>query len=609
MTMAWAAGWHRPAGAAALRLRPRNAESLSVPGSAGTAWVSGYEARHVRTVTSDDGDPTALSMIGICLASGEELRAGLAAARLGRWSDLARWSGSYVTVVSQPAQTVVFGDLAGVSPVYFVPSEAGCLWATAATPLAARFGGEPDLVAVGLDLAVSGIEPYGGRAPYELVQRVPPGWMLRTHGSGYNLERWYSPTEAARYAEVATRFRGLLLDAVARRAALGSPITADFGGVDSSTLIALASRDQDVVGITYADHPGSQDLHYASALVGACPRVRHEVITRSAATLSYAELRGGAELPATDLPSGDVAVLGVDRAIVGLSALIGSSDHLTGLGGDQLLSGSPTSLSGALLSNRHEAIARARRMARADRTSTLRVLLAMTRLGRTSYPQALRQVSALLRSGVIDPTAEPPGWRDQLSWCTPNCAAGWLTRDAAASVSERLLALAASGSEHAAPHLLHGWTDIHRCALSSAGARQLAYSLGIAVHSPYLDNELVRACLALPAHLREPFGLFKPLVTDMRDLLPTEITCRKTKDTLRHTEQEGLRRNSGAVRAMLDSSELVSRGVLDHSVLSARFERYLAGADAAPVSVRRFLAAEIWLRQLDLRTSTWWEGI
>jgi asparagine synthase (glutamine-hydrolysing) len=602
--MRWAAGWHRVVRGETFDQRPRGADAVSGDGS--RVWTQGYEASHVREVVGEDR--LGLTVLGSCLGSDDELWEALDAVRGERWQDLAAWPGSYVIVARWPEETVVFGDLAGAASVYFVRTEAGYVWATAATPLAALIGGQPRLERLALSIAVDGVELYGGETPFEGVEVVPPGWLLRMRATGHTIERWCTPVRDATFTETAQAVRRLLVDGVARRAQLGRPVTADFGGVDSSTLIVLAARDQDVVGITYLDRPASEDLRYAAQVATSCPRVRHEVVNLTAELLHFSELGAGVKLPITDLPSGDVSVLGVDRAIMQVAARVGGSNHLIGLGGDQVLSAGATSLLATLASNRAELIRQARALARRDRTTTRNVTRAARQLARTGYSQSLQDVARVVRDSRISAVGESAPWRVELAWCTPMCASGWLTPSTAEWISHRLLQLAENGIEHDGPAAMHDWQSVRRCASNIAGARSVAHDLGITIHTPFLDNEMLRQCLGLAGHLREPFGSFKPLVTEaMADLLPAPIARRRTKDGIRNTVQKGLSQNAGPLRRLVASSQLCEQGILVQPAVSERFERMIHGVDTMAASVSRFVAAELWIRGLDLSRTSWWE--
>ncbi len=610
MFMPFVAGWHQLPGGSALDVRPRGSER--VRDISGVVWTTGYQRRHVRTRNTADRDQASLSAFGPCLASETEFSAAVQGVRRGRWRDhVGSWPGSCVTVAQEPGQTIVLGDLAGASRLYLVATEAGVLWCSAATPLAAYIGSRPRLQSLVLDMAVSGLEPFAGDVPFEGVQAVPPGSALLLDRNGWRIERWYAPIQPAVYPDVEHEFRQLIVDVMARYGALGSPISGDFGGVDSSLLLWLAARDQDVVAVTYADRPESEDVRYATRVAQECRRLRHFVVQRAEKLLHYAELAAAMEPPQSDLPSLDVASLAVDREILEIAGREGSSDHLTGVGGDQVLSAPPTSLAGLLRSHSWTALAGAHELARRDRSSTTRVLAEMQRLALTSHSRSLQRVARTLGAGgTVPPELDLQYWREELAWHATLSAADCLTPATRRWASEQLLRQAARRQEYDDPATMRDWQAVRCSAANVAGGRLLGRSMGIAVHEPLLGDSVLRLLLGLAGHLRQPPGQFKPLVTNgLRDLLPPAISSRHTKGSMHKTAQEGYRHNAWALRAMVDRSTLVQAGVLDGHAVGDRIERLIQGVWVSPRPISIFLAAEEWLRGLDLDRATWWTNV
>lgn len=600
--MRWVAGWHPTVVGAPVRTRPRGGRR--VIGEHELIWTVGYESRHIRTVGS--GDAT-LSVIGSCQATDAELRRALARFAEGDALDLAPWSGSYITSASRRGETVVVGDLAGAARVYFTPVHGGYLWTSAATPLADHVGGGLRLEALALELAVSGLELYGGKSPYERVCAVAPGDMLRMRGDGHVIEPRSREAAAASPEEVAERFAVLLPDAVIRRVRNARAASVDLGGVDSGSLAVLAAGAGNITAITYADHPGSEDVRYARQVVADTPGLRHVVVPRSPSSLHCSGLHDLGATPVVDLPSADLAYLGQTRAILRAAAQAGSSDHIIGLGGDEVLSAWPTSLVTMLELGGWSALRAAALWARWQRTSRVQMWLALARLASKSYPEALRELARSIGPDEIDADA-PDDWRPHLAWCSPMRATRLLTPNAAARVSEGIVEYAACAPKNPDPDSLHSWQDIRRGAANTAGARAVAESLGLTLHTPFFDHEVLRLLLGVPAFLREPPGKWKPLLREnMADGLPDAITQRTTKGAINNTAYLGPARNADALRELVRSSILVELGVLDPVALEDETERVIAGIGGAGASLHRIVATERWLRRT--ASATWWEPV
>jgi hypothetical protein len=607
--LTWAAGWIPRDHGCPLGFRPVAGRLLPVPGA---VWATGYRDDELRTAV--DGE-VSLSVVGVCLAADEELQRATAAARAGRWGELAGWGGSYVSVISRPGEIIVLGDLAGSARVYYAGTPEGHVWTTAATPLAAFLGAGRRLEPLALDMAVHGLELYGGEVPYEGVTAVPPGHALRIRQGRARLERWHAHPaglQEPEFAETATIFRELMLDAVARRVRrvpAGGRLTGDLsGGADSGALMCLAARLAGVTGLTYADFESAEAD--AARIASQVPGLSHEIIARDTATLHYRGIGHPGELPATDLPSGDLPVLGPDRAILDRAAALGSSDHLIGVGGDELLSARPSALCTLLRSgHRMRAFRGAVALSRRDRIPVRRTALALRLLARATYPDALRAAAMAIGSGTADAIVEPGDWQ-YLAWATPTAAAGWLSLGGRAAVSGRLLELADAGAWYPTPEAREDWQEIRRGASDIQGYRALARSRGITVHTPFYDRPLLRL-LDLPGHARELPPRFKALVTaGLRGHLPPAVAglIRKDDNNVLFTDQDGLRASAPALRALIASSALAEAGLIDRAALRAYADRAVAGVDTRHASLVRWAAAEVWLRDTDTRRVTWWEA-
>ncbi|MEV8060946.1 asparagine synthase-related protein [Streptomyces antimycoticus] len=71
---------------------------------------------------------------------------------------------------------------------------------------------------------------------------------------------------------------------------------------------------------------------------------------------------------------------------------------------------------------------------------------------------------------------------------------------------------------------------------------------GIHIAAPYLDNEVLRLCLAVPAAERAHPGSYKPLLRGMREVVPDFVLNRRTKGLMNSICFDGIRRYEGAIR-------------------------------------------------------------
>src|SRR5690606_11412863 len=142
------------------------------------------------------------------------------------------------------------------------------------------------------------------------------------------------------------------------------------------------------------------------------------------------------------------------------------------------------------------------------------VYRAARRLARTPYAQGIADAARLLRHAAHDANGSADhGGRGAildaslaaLSWCRPGPAARWLTGEALAEVSIRLEAVAARPRASAASG--RPGQRRARAALTRYAADHRVFEQAVEVrhqrlHAPFYDNQVVRACQALPETLR-----------------------------------------------------------------------------------------------------------
>jgi hypothetical protein len=603
----WSAGWRATRPGWKPDRVPRH--GVSAGQDFPCTWVIGHPTRHVRARRSPGGQARVLT-VGGCLPSAEELDRALRSTGWGRWQSLAAAPGSYLTVFSDPDETVVFGDLGGATPVYYAVVDGGVLWSTAATPLAAYVRDTPDLGMLALDLSINWIPPYGGGTPYEHVRAVPPGWALRIGRDGCSVQRWCAPLPRATFDQTAAAIAGQLVHGVARRVELGSPISGDFGGTDSTILVALAARHVDTVGITYVDNPATTDVEHGKRVALAMPRLTRRLVPRSVDSLYYEGIGAPERLPQTDLPSTAFVYNAHSKAILEVALEAGSGHHLFGFGGDQALSSGPDTLVARLRDGRIlSALALTATWARADRTSSWRAVRALAQgaVG-GSYPRAVGRAASAIGPGAID-DRDYAFWELAFTPVRPTAAAGWVSTDAAPRVRTLAGRLAGEPALWEDPLVDADYRFRWRTSRSLDGYVELAAGLGIDLHAPWMDTELIRVSWALRGWDREPHEFKQLARAGLREVLPPIVTERTGKDRLgiARTSQEGLGRHAAQVRELVESSRLVAAGVLDRARVRRGVEIAVLGGVTAERSVDAVLAADLWLTRRPWASPEWWK--
>lgn len=278
-----------------------------------------------------------LAVLGPCAAGEDDLWAVIT-----RWQIPARpWPGSYTIIVQDAAYTEIHTDLAGTCPIYAARRPEGTYLASSLLPLAALTGWRLDHAWLAVRLLCPDVPHlFEGRSPFTGVEILPPGIHATITMDGWHTTRTWTPDERS-FTDGAARLRAALVAGVATRVASAHTITTDLsGGLDSTSITFLAAHAASpgtrLIATTLRpagnDHGG--DLDHARRAAAALPELRHELVTIDQHCLPYTDVTG---VPLTDEPAPSTATFARFRCQLQLLACLGSDCHLTGDGGDGVL--------------------------------------------------------------------------------------------------------------------------------------------------------------------------------------------------------------------------------------------------------------------------------
>ncbi|MFD8270508.1 asparagine synthase-related protein [Streptomyces flaveolus] len=633
-------------------------------------WAVGdWRPDEVRVVTADP--QTRIAVLGICGASDEQLRVGLFAARGGALRHLTAWPGSYTAVVQVGRRITVCGDLAGARPVFHTPWAGGTAYATAALPLADLVEANLDFGHLAALLAAPDVPAaLDDSTPYDGVKRIPPGHALILRAGAREIAGYEQVASLAVAAPAADPDRAVdgvrdaLVEAVRtrlaaprhvpgdgidpgpvpgmgpaeRRAARGMPVPgigADLsGGPASGTLALLAAGLPGMPGTVLGHGTGAgerllavtfndlavggreSELERAGALA-ANPRLHHVVVTGGEEVLPYATLDG----PLTDEPG--ACLVSAARHRARLAA--GSADHFTGYGARQVLDAHPARLADLLMDRKRRHLVRpVAALAKADGSVLVpaRVYAAARRLSRMPYRAGVEGLAErLLRRRFDEAAGGGVGGGGAmeaslavLTWAGPGPAARWLTGEALAEVSVRLQA--STQRSGVGPGQRPG--DFRaRAALArqAAEVRVLEQAAEIRfqrLHAPFLDNQVVRACRALPEALRvQPGARAAILRTVLEGAGVSELPSgwgAPTQALAASAARTGLRVAADSLLALFDTPLLAEAGLVEARVVR-KAVRGAAAGEALPLDgLADLISLELWLRRLLARRGTCWTG-
>ncbi|CCH32728.1 asparagine synthase-related protein [Actinosynnema sp. NPDC047251] len=543
-------------------------------------------------------------VVGDCLADDTRLHTDLAAAlRANRPELVTRWPGSYLAVVVTDRELVAFTDLAGQHPLYFHADDGGVVFGTSPlrTAEAAGIGTNPDPLVVAADIFCSSVPSLTvNRTALAGLHRLDAGEALRVSSTG-SVTRWAyappTPDPTMSAEDCATGLREALDVAVAARMARGGSVSADFsGGLDSTSIAFLAARHRrEPLPVFAYHHPDApaDDLSHALHNARLSRHLRLEVVRGTGDTLAYQNLAAAA---CDELPDFATTVRERNRLRLRHVAATGGRVHLGGEGADALVVAPPSYL-GDLAGTGQvgRLLADTRSWAKLRNDSPGRVLTRAVRLSRTPMRGALLDLAQRLRRG----DARHPDWVDAISWWpAPGLETGWLSSAARRMLADFVHAHAGRHPDTAGPGVADftAWHDLRRSGAVQRQLGELARPFGVWPQAPFLDNDVIRACTALPAHRRASGTEFKPLLrTALRERVPADALRRRTKGNYLGEDYRGVRAAAPTIRAMLRDSRLADLGLIEPRSVLASVERTLAGAGTPFPAFNRLIAYDLWL--------------
>ncbi|WP_037839595.1 lasso peptide isopeptide bond-forming cyclase [Streptomyces sp. NRRL S-1813] len=581
------------------------ARSFARPGTrilqhaSGRPWLVGQW--HEQEIVTARAGHTALAVIGCCPIDAVELER-----QAGRLRDLAELDalarslpGSFHLVAALDGRLRVQGTASGLRLVFHAPVDGTQVAATRADVLAAALGADPDEEQLAVRLLWPVPHPLAEVPMWRGITAVSPQDALIVSPDGRTVRhsRWWTPPEPVRtLADGAPLVREALAAAVDARTRQGGVVSCDLsGGLDSTSICFLADRSPArVVASTWPGRdPADTDLYWAEQAARSLPDIDHVVWDADTSPLVYTGLLGIDDL--LDEPT--IGVMDRSRVLHHLPGLAerGSRLHLTGIGGDHVAWCSEAY---------YHRLLRTRPLFALRQLRGFRALWQWP-LGGTAraladsrpYGKWLADSSCRLR----DPL--PATVSTSLGWGMPPRLFDWVTPDAE-RMAQRALREAAMTAVPLHPDRgLH--TDLEQILSCTRIIRQwdrMAARAGVPMASPFLDDRVIEACLAIRPSERVTPWQYKPLLTAaMSGIVPDACLRRTNKAAASMDASNGLREHRADLLALWADSRLEQLGLVDGAAL-----RRLAQRPATPelrdAILYSTIAAEVWLRGLHRTT-------
>jgi asparagine synthase (glutamine-hydrolysing) len=407
------------------------------------------------------------------------------------------------------------------------------------------------------------------------------------------------PDHQLTLAECAEDLRPLLIRAVRDRSRSAHRLTSDFsGGVDSTVLAFLAAdaRPAPLPIFTYFNPvaPVLDDLLHAERSAGLHAGFDHRLVAGTALSTPYHEIQAR---PWPYEPN--LAVVAIARARTRFAAIAadGSDLHLTGEGGDAMLSAPPGYLADLAKAGERRALwQHCLAWARLRRRPVTRLLSRCLAVGGTDLATALRDLAQAMTDWA--PGRDADTWENSIGYWPPP-ALSWLTKRAARSLADHVRERAESAFLSAEIGVGDYATvaQLRSSAAAQRFLRAVAAPLGVRLHAPYLDNAVARACLRLPARRRADPHIVKPLLrAALHGLAPDTVLARSTKGDYTQEQYVGLRRSGAALTSLVADSALADLGIVEPRRVLAALDQARAGMPVPWPALNQLIAVELWLR-------------
>ncbi|MFG2132946.1 lasso peptide isopeptide bond-forming cyclase [Streptomyces sp. NPDC048751] len=567
--------------------------------ASGRPWLVGNW--HDDEIVTASAGHTALAVIGCCPLDADELRHRAAQLRdLAELDALARTlHGSFHLVATHEGRIRAQGTASGLRLVFHAQIDGVRVTASRADTLAAALGADPDPEELAVRLLWPAPHPLFETSLWRAVTAVPPqdAVIVAADGRTARHTRWWTPPEPCEpLATAAPAIRTALERAVGARTRQGGTVSCDLsGGLDSTSVCFLADRSPShVVASTWPGRdPADTDLHWAEQAARHLPDVEHVIWDADASPLVYEDLLGIDDL--LDEPT--IGVMDRSRVLHHLPALAarGSRLHLTGIGGDHVAWCSEAY---------YHQLLRTRPLFALRQLRGFRALWQWP-LGGTAraltdtrpYGKWLADAATHLR----DPA--PASVATGLGWGMAPRLFDWVTPDAERAARQALLRAAATATPLHADRGLH--SDLEQIRSCTRVIRQwdrMAALAGLPMASPFLDDRVIEACLAVRPEDRVTPWRYKPVLSAaMRGIVPEACLRRTNKAAASMDAANGLREHRADLLALWEDSRLAELGLVDAARLR-RLAQRPASRGLADAILYSTIAAEVWLRSLARRT-------
>ncbi|MEW9520837.1 lasso peptide isopeptide bond-forming cyclase [Streptomyces tubercidicus] len=570
--------------------------------ASGRPWLVGrWSPGELRVATAG---PVQVAVAGVCPVTAPRLSE--LTARIRTLSDVdalaAALPGACHVVASVGGQIRVQGSLTGLRRVFHTRLNGVDIAADRADVLAAMTGAGVDAEALAVRVACGGLipSPLADQPLWSGISALAPDHCLIWDRERARELRWWRPPApeqplAAGAEAVAEALSSALHDRAPAEGRLSSDLS---GGMDSTSLCFLAARNTpDLLTFRWGEaESGNDDATFAARSIGALEQAEHLIVPPAELPPLFAD---SDVLMDTEEPYPFLRTAARTRYTARLLAARGARRHLAGHGGDELFTPFPGYLHPLLRRHPLTALRHVRGYAALKRWPVLHTLASLLRPGDEASwwrAQAERLTDPPLRKR-----------RPSLGWgLWPLRAPSWAT-GAATDAAREALRQTADRSQPLSPDLGQHQSLV-ALRTSAPWYRLLARPFaeaGVQLDSPFFDDRVIEAVLAVRADAHAGPWRYKPLLADaMRGIVPDSVLGRATKGEFSEEAGTGLRRNLPAILDLFTDSALAAHGLLDPGTLRTQLLSPQPD-NAMGIALEPLIGCELWLRAATRPTPAW----
>jgi hypothetical protein len=305
-------------------------------------------------------------------------------------------------------------------------------------------------------------------------------------------------------------------------------------------------------------------------------------------------------LPPEDTPGTATRVRSVLTEYYGFLRSLGSELHLNGEAGDAVLDLAPRYYAAELLrvGSLRKFLTTVVETSRLEYSAPYKTLAESLSARDLIPPRSLTHIAA-----ALDQLAQGRStWRLDPQALFAGVAAHWLTPQAGRGLAELAAGTEAGVTQGMGVGNQQAYAQIRQIGSGSQDTLRLGAAHGLRVHSPFMDNDVLRACFSVLASKRVNPWEFKPLLGKaLEGLVPAEVTSRTSKGSGRRVADE-LRASIPFLRALLQDSYVADLGIINPKAVWRDVEMGLAGGYMPWASLDVLVSTEVWLRRLNGET-------